>query len=265
MQLATLEDRRLPTAGRPSRAGSRENTPAPISYDLWRSRWNAFPHDLEQLIDEHAIRSICELGGGANPVLTPERLAQRRLDYLLVDIDPRELAKAPAGYATLEADVCSPPRALAGRFDLVVSRMLLEHVSDGERFHRGVLEMLRPGGLAFHFFPTLYALPFVANWLMSERWSARLLAAIAPRDPVRAGKFPAHYSWCRGPSRRQIGRLERLGFEVLAYRGLFGHGYYAHVPLVRGLERLVGRLLVRHPLPCLTSYAQVLLRKPPRD
>ncbi len=114
MQLATLEDRRLPTAGRPSCAGSRENTPAPISYDLWRSRCNAFPHDLEQLIDEHAIRSICELGGGANPVLTPERLAQRRLDYLLVDIDPRELAKAPAGYATLEADVCSPPRRWPG-------------------------------------------------------------------------------------------------------------------------------------------------------
>ncbi len=262
MQLATANTGRRDAAGRPRRAAIRKDGGPRIAYAPARTAWDNYHRELVELIERHDVRSVCEVGGGANPALAPDEVARRQLDYTLLDVDERELAKAPEGYQKLRADVCMLPRELAGRFDLVVSRMVLEHLDDAERVHRSVLGVLRPGGLAFHFFPTLYALPFVANRLMSEHWSARLLTALAPRDPQRAGKFPAHYRWCRGPSRPQIERFERVGFEVVAYRGFFGHDYYARIPLVRHVERLANRLLVRHPLPCLTSYAQVLLRKP---
>ena len=262
MSVVLLDDRRSCTAPANGSQPTAIAAEPQVSYGHWQPAWDEFPARLTRLIEQHGIRSICDVGGGANPAPSPSQVAERQLEYTLLDVDERELAKAPEGYDKLPADICASPLRLTRQFDLVVSRMLLEHVADGERFHRNVLRMLRPGGLAVHFFPTLYALPFAVNRLLGEAWSARLLATFAPRDPVRTPKFPARYSWCRGPGRRQIDRLQQLGFEVLAYRGLFGHNYYARIPVARSLERLASRLLVRCPLPQLTSYAQLVLRKP---
>ena len=46
--------------------------------------------------------------------------------------------------------------------------MLAEHVPDGYRFHSNLFELLKPGGVAFHFMPTLYSPPFVINRLLPE-------------------------------------------------------------------------------------------------
>ena len=117
------------------------------------------------------------------------------------------------------------------------------------------------GGIALHFFPTLYAPPFVVNKLIPEMLSSRVLALVAPRDERMQRKFPAFYKWCRGPTRRQLARFERLRYRVLEYRGFFGHGYYNRMPALRGaLDRVAG-FLVRHPVPHLTSYAWVMLQK----
>jgi SAM-dependent methyltransferase len=232
----------------------------PVAYGSAAAAWSDYPRGLSDLLDRFRPRRVCELGGGANPAMSLEEIAARGLEYTLLDISAEELAKAPTGYATLQADICEPRLDIASRFDFVFSRMLLEHVPDGRQFHRNVLEMLEPGGVAFHFFPTLYCPPFLANRLLKPAWTARLLNAFAPRDPVRAKKFVAYYSWCLGPTAGQIRRLERLGYAVLDYRGFFGHNFYARVPAVRRLHGALANFLVRHPSPLLTSYAYLLLR-----
>ncbi len=139
-----------------------------------------------------------------------------------------------------------------------------EHVDDGERYYRNIFAALRPGGVTAHCFSTLYALPFLANRLLPEGLTSRLLDLFNPRDRYRQDKFPAHYSWSRGPSRRSIRRLRRLGYEVVEYRGYFGHPYYDRPALkpLRALEDAKAAWLCRHPIPALTSYAVVILRKP---
>jgi SAM-dependent methyltransferase len=216
---------------------------------------------LKGLIESHGCRSICEVGAGANPALPLDHVTTRGLQYCLLDLAPEELGKAPAGYEKILADISSGTTPPGGPFDLVVTRMLAEHVRRPRQFHRNVRSLLRPGGLAFHFFPTLYALPFVANRVLPERASAAALRLLSPRDPFRQRKFPAYYHWCRGPTAAQTRRFERLGYVVEEYVGFFGHGYYERIPVLRGLHRMATGYLLRHPVPLLTSFAYLILRK----
>jgi len=220
---------------------------------------------LMRLVESRRCRSICEVGGGANPALPLDYLASHRLRYCLLDVAPEELAKAPAGYDKVVADICSDTAPPGGPFDLVVSKMLAEHVRRPRPFHRNVRALLRPGGLAFHFYPTLYALPFVANLLLPERASAAALRLFSPRHPVQHRKFPAYYRWCRGPTAAQTRRFERVGYIVEQYIGFFGHRYYRRIPVVRSLHAWATTFLLRHPVPWFTSFAYLIMRRTDTD
>jgi SAM-dependent methyltransferase len=220
---------------------------------------------VKGIIERTSPRSIGDLGGGANPILSPEFIAEHGLDYTVFDVSDEELGKAPAEYAKVVADLSSgefrPPRPL----DLVLSRWLVEHIADPQRFHRTVFDSLVEGGRAVHAFPTLYAIPFLANLLLPEAASARLVSRMFPnrRPGGRHGKFRAHYRWCRGPTPRQLRRFRDIGYEVEEYVGFFGHRYYERWPRLQDAEDRLARLLVNRPVPPLTSFAWVVLRKAP--
>jgi hypothetical protein len=84
----------------------------------------------------------------------------------------------------------------------------------------------------------------------------------SPRDEHLHGKFSAYYSWSRGPSNSMIRRFEEIGFEIIDYRGYFGHYYYQKLPWLHRLEMFKSKLLLKYSVPQLCSYARVVLRKP---
>jgi SAM-dependent methyltransferase len=142
--------------------------------------------------------------------------------------------------------------------------MSFEHFSDSVGAHRNIWRMLKPGGVAVHCFPTLYTLPFVVNRFIPERLSRFVLHLFTPRsDYYQHDKFPARYDLCRGPGPSQIKKLEALGFEVLEYRGYFGHRYYLNGKLkfLHWMEERKTRMLLYSPKPLFTSFATVILRK----
>lgn len=237
-----------------------------ISFGRSEALWPGVPRHIERLIVEGGARRVLEVGAGANPLFSPAFLERHGLSYTALDISAAELAKAPACYGKLQGDICSDNLPVPAQgFDFVFSRMLAEHVRDGAAFHRNVFRLLSPGGRAFHFFPTLWAPPFVVNRLLPERLAEAVLTAIQP-GRERSGhhaKFPAYYHWCRGPTRSQLSRFESLGYEVESAVGMFGHReYYRRLgPLLRLHDAVVERLLAR-PRPALTSFMHVTLRKP---
>ena len=226
--------------------------------------WKHLTRHLEELILDRGARRVLEVGGGANPTLPVEFAVRHGLEYTVLDVSIDELDKAPPGYLKVQADITSPTLKLTGGYDLVFSRMLAEHVRDGEIFHRNVYALLARRGAAFHFFPTLYAPPFVVNRLLPERLAEIVLHTLQP-GRVRQGqhaKFPAYYSWCRGPTPGQIRRFERLGYVVHEYIGFYGHDpYYSKVRILAKAHRALSNWLVRHPMPWLTSFAYVTLLK----
>ena len=86
-----------------------------------------------------------------------------------------------------------------GECDLVFAHMVFEHVADPAAAWNTVYRLLRPGGTAISFHPTLFSPPFVANWMLPERLSRPILQRFfSRRNDDDHPKFPAYYRWCRG-------------------------------------------------------------------
>lgn len=235
-----------------------------ISYTNIDQLWLGYDDLLLELARREDAKAVAELGGGANPMVAdPEKwgFAQRRA---VIDISAEELAKAQAAVDTQVADLCQPISDGHNSYDLVFSKMLCEHLPNARTFHENCFRLLRPGGLAVHFFPTLYAAPFMINRLIPEQLARSVLRKVQPGriDDPNQEKFPAYYRWCTGPTRRAKSRYESVGFEIEAWNAAFGHHYYAVAPPLHAAERAKTRFLLGHPVPFLTSFAAVVLRKP---
>jgi 2-polyprenyl-3-methyl-5-hydroxy-6-metoxy-1,4-benzoquinol methylase len=208
---------------------------------------------------------VCELGGGANPSVELDFLREHRLQCLVVDVSQSELDKAPSGYATLVADVSSPSFAAGDHseaYDLVFSRVLAEHVTDARQFHANVRALLRPGGVAMHFFPTLWWPPFVVNRVLPEALAERVLLMSQPwrEKSGKTGKFPAYYQWCRGPTESQLSRLTSAGFTVEHCVAYFGEPTHTPGRALRKLNDVWTDYMMRNPNYLFTSYAAYSLR-----
>ena len=165
----------------------------------------------------------------------------------------------PDGYNRACFDVAGDATGFEGRYDVVFSRFLAEHVRDGRAMHRNIHKVLKPGGMAFHLMPTLYALPFVVNRLLPERLGERVLA-LNPRREI-SPKFPAYYSWCRGDTASMRRLFDRIGYDNVEIRNFYGHFYYETIPLLRNLESWFAGLASRKQWSWCSSYAYVVARK----
>ena len=234
-----------------------------VRYDHFTKSWPKYSEVLKELASLPTVKKICEVGGGANPALPLDFVEKHDLEYTLLDISEEELEKAPSGYKKLQGDIASSSLNLDAGYDLVFSMQLAEHIKNGHDFHKNVLNLLNDNGYAFHFFPTLYAPPFVVNRILPQNLSNIILIFNDPsrKKEGKRGKFTAYYSWCQGPSESQIKRFQDLGYSVEEYVGFFGHDYYANVKPIKAISNMITALLLKYPMPSLTSYSYVLLRK----
>lgn len=236
-----------------------------LSFDNSDVAWRGVDAHIRKLILQGKARRILEVGAGANPLFDMDFVKANGLDYTLLDISATELAKAPEGYHKVVADITSDELAGLTSYDFVFSRMLAEHVKSGEAFHRNIFKLLAPGGRAFHFFPTLYSVPFVVNRLLPERL-AEIVLNLLQRGRESAGKhakFPAYYSWCRGPTRNQIARFQSLGYAIDEYIGFFGNvGYYQRLPRIKAFNVWLANWMKANPIPQFTAFAFLTLKKP---
>ena len=229
--------------------------------------WHRAPAYLETFIVAESVKAVADIGGGANPLLSQAFVQEHGLDYSVLDISAEELAKAPAWCRTLQVDITAPDAEFDARvqglhFDLVFSNMLMEHLRDGRQAHRNIHRILRPGGLSIHFFPVPNNLPLRVNKLAPERLSLALLRLAQPTRDLkgRQGKFPAYYDLCGNPGARMTAVFDALGYDVVEHTGYIGHEYYARLPVLRDLERLARRVLLRLQIP-MTSFVLIVLRK----
>lgn len=240
----------------------------PQLFDRYRQRrmgardfawaYEDFRDACRRAIDALDAQTVCDAGGGWRPLFSQDEIARRGLDYTVLDVSPQALQRTPAEYRTVCTDVCDAPRELTGQFDLVFSMFVAEHVRDGYSMHRSIFDMLRPGGIAVHVFPTLYYPAFVANKLLPERLTRPIVRRLVQHED----KFPARYSWCFGPTPSMRRRLTTIGYEVLEFRPFYGTYYLSRVPVLRAIEEGCSRWAAARTIPYLTSFARVQLRKP---
>ena len=206
---------------------------------------------------------LLEIGGGRGPLLTPEEAKAAGIALTVNDIDAHELSLAPAAFDKAQFNIAGEiDRAWEGRFDLIISRMVFEHVKDAPRAWANVRTLLAPGGVALAFHPTLYAPPFVINYLMPETLTSRVLRYFFPtRHDGDYPKFPARYEMCFADPDKIAPTLNRCGFSETLVAPFWGHRYFRHIPGLRDTDRAFSGLAESRDWRAFCSYAYTLARR----
>lgn len=226
----------------------------------WQDAFHGYEAALRAIVESYPDAEILELGAGRWPSFRPEQMPDNLSHYTVNDISADELSFLPAGYRQASFDVAGDVSGFEERYDVLFSRFLAEHVRDGWAMHRNVLKLLRPGGIAFHLIPTLFALPFVINKLLPEALTSWLLASFTQRSDAYA-KFPAYYSACYGNTASMRRALREIGYSGVEIRSFYGHFYYEKIPLLREIEARFACLASRSGWSWCSSYAYLTLRK----
>lgn len=217
-------------------------SPPPIAPEkFFVHAWENYKATVHGLITARPGLTVLEVGGGRFPLFQPGEVPDQVATYIVNDISDSELARLPEGYRKLHGDICSPGIE-GGLADVVFSQMVAEHVRDGRVFHQNIHRILKPGGVAFHFIPTLYSPPLVLNRLLPERLTHFLLGFFYPeRGDEAIPKFPAYYSHCTGPGARMKRLFDEIGYRDLDMRMFYGHGYFSKFPGLRELDDWLSR------------------------
>lgn len=219
------------------------------------------PSQVYELCAQYDNPDVLEFGGGRWPMFPLESFPRNLGSYTVNDIDQCELDHAPEGYRTACFDVCGDVSDYEGKFDVIISKMFAEHVTDGRKMHENALRMLKDGGVAFHFMPKLYASPFVVNRLVPERLTRWMLIKIQPHRATEHPKFPAIYSWCRGTTKSMQRKIKSVGYSEVIVVPFFGHHYFDKLPGLKQLERMTRRICIKYQITFFSTVVFVFAKK----
>jgi len=212
------------------------------------------------LCDRFELTSVLEVGGGRSPRFATDLFESANRRYSINDISQFELDRAPAVIPhshRLCFDIAGDLPAELPSFDLVFSQSVLEHVRDTARAYANTLSLLRPGGIGFHFFPTLYSLPFVVNKILPLKLSGAIVSAIGRSEYKR---FPAYYDKCTSTRRTEIS-IRDIGYTEVVLVPFWGHQYFQSISPLNKLERRLASWAAERDLRITTSYCIALLRR----
>lgn len=210
-------------------------------------------------MDNHQPKTVLEIGAGPTPCIKRQEIERYNIDYHLNDYALSELKKGDNNYLKIPGDFLKVD--LPQKYDLIISRMVLEHVNNPHNFHKKIYNHLNPGGLAIHFFATLYSVPAILNLILPEFVSDKLVMWGQNRDQEFHGKFPASYNWCRGPIKGYHTKFEKIGFTVLEQKGYVGHDYLNTKNYLYTIEKLFSKMLLKINSPLFCSNTILVLKK----
>jgi 2-polyprenyl-3-methyl-5-hydroxy-6-metoxy-1,4-benzoquinol methylase len=167
---------------------------------------------------------ICDVGGGKNPYLSPDKKKLLNARVVGLDIDIEELNRAPEGSydETINIDITEYQGNL--KTDFVICRAVLEHVKGVEKAFATMSNILKPGGLALVFVPSRNAVFARINVILPQNIKKNLLNTIS-HDTTDSQGFPAYYEKCTPLEFR--GLAARNSLSVIEERLYFRSFYFS--------------------------------------
>lgn len=212
---------RMPSASRPvldaARAALKGERP-----ERYRGNW--FRRPFEELLAPLLVEGIdiLDVGSGREAAIPPDRRPAGST-YTGLDISEAELqAAAPGSYdEAVVGDIVERRPELEGRFDLIVSWQVLEHVKPLDQALENMRSYLRPGGHLLAQLSGRYSLFAMADKVVPTSAKLWLLRKVQGRPATSV--FPAHYDRCsQAGLSRMLGSWTRA--EVLPQ--FMGAGYF---------------------------------------
>lgn len=140
-------------------------------------------------------QEILDVGSGRTPTVPPAGRPDGAR-YVGLDISAGELAAAPEGSydEQIVGDVSEPNPSLAGRFDLVLSYQVFEHVKPLPAALDHVRSYLKPDGVMVAQLSGAFSMFGLLNRVVPEALAKKAMNRLLKRDPESV--FPAHYDHC---------------------------------------------------------------------
>jgi len=190
---------------------------------------------------------VLEIGGIDRPFLSKAECD----DYCGLDVEKRE--RCDEVYDRFYQQSVEEP--IPGSFDLVISRMVLEHVPDNEKGWANIYECLKPGGRTLHIFPSGLHPYSILTRLVGNRLQRKLISLFRPHAAAKTG-YPAYYNRCLpGQLRTTLGRAGFKDPEIhvfycaASYFSFFAPAFVAvslfeHLCRKAGIERFCSNVFV---------------------
>jgi SAM-dependent methyltransferase len=227
--------------------------------------WANYTRVIRHLAASYGAGRLLEIGGGRSPHFAPAELADMGVELTVNDISANELVRLPPVYRTACFDVAgdlSKSGVQSNTYDLAFSKMVFEHVEDGDRAWRNLHHILAPGGVAIAFLPTLFALPFVLNKILPDDLAKRLIELVnRERNDETSPVFPARYSRSYAIERWLRPMFSEIGYRDVMIVPFYGHVYYRRFPVVRDIHARFTKLARARDWRLFTSYAYIVARK----
>jgi SAM-dependent methyltransferase len=221
-------------------------------YEDWRAPFYA--RTAEALSDG---AEILDVGSGARPALA-RHLRPRSCTYVGLDVSAVELERAGDGAydETQVIDLSERRRELEGRFDLIVSWQVLEHVKPLDAALENLRAYLRPGGLMVAQLSGKFSAYAVVASLVPARLGELASQRLLSRDPETM--FATHYDRCYDRALRELLRPWSEWEIVPRYRG---GGYFDFSPALREAYLMYENWICRHGFSSLATHYLIRARR----
>ena len=204
---------------------------------------------------------VLDVGGGKHPAIPLQTKQRLGLHVVGLDILEDELVQAPAGAydAIVVGDVAEV--SIPGKYDLVFSRTLLEHVADPRAAIANLASVLVPGGIMAHVVPCRNAPFAIINRNLGNHRARRLLFAIFPEKEKNSG-FLAHYRECTPARLSRICREN--GLEVVKAIPYYNSDYTSFFAPLYTVEMLRQVLMCTLRMENFAESFSIVARAPER-
>ena len=178
---------------------------------------------------------VLDVGGGKHPAISVQTKQELGLHVVGLDISDVELRQAPPGAYDhiVVGDVATV--TIPGKYDLVFSRSVIEHVAQPRAALANLAATLAPGGTMAHFMPCRNAPFAVLNRWLGNRVARRVLFTVFPEKAQNSG-FRAYYRDCTPARLSDICR--ECGLEIEKVVPYFKSEYTAFFAPVYTVEML---------------------------
>jgi SAM-dependent methyltransferase len=182
-----------------------------------------YPQVVGEWIAAQEKATILDVGAGKLCPFAEYTRGNKNVRLIGVDISDEEMLDNPDLVEKHVADVTHHLPFADGSVDAVVSRSVLEHLADLERFCAEAQRVLAPNGVFIHFLPNKFALFALINQALPGKLAKGALRFFWEDSKGICG-FPAVYNRCYPTAIENI--LSRNGFESIEVRISFYQAFY---------------------------------------